>query len=292
MESIYRSTHGQAVIHSLYDKHLADSGIQVENKMISTRFGQTHVLLTGPEGASPLVLLHGGNTTNPATLGWFKPLLEKYRIYAPDTIGHPGKSVPVRLSPRDHSYGQWIVDVLDAFGLEQSAFLAGSYGAGILLNAAAYAPKRISKAVLIIPSGLVSIPGKTMFFDLLLPLIAYRLFPSRERLLKVLQPMFLGHPIPEELIEITTAVFRYVQVEAEMPRNVTMDEMSAFTAPILVLAGEKDRLFPGHKVAARAREIFPNLAAAEILPDSPHFIPQELLPTLNARVDRFLSGIE
>jgi pimeloyl-ACP methyl ester carboxylesterase len=290
MNAIYRTPQGEAAIHALYDRHLAATGIQAESRRIETRFGLTHVLLAGPRNAPPLMLLHGGNTTNPSTLGWFQPLFGKYRIIAPDTIGHPGKSAPVRLSPRDDSYGRWVVDVLDALNLTQAACIAGSYGAGILLGAAAVAPERISRAVLMIPSGLVSIPWKTMFIDLVLPLLAYRRSPGRERLLKVLQPMFLENPIPEDVIEITEAVFQHVHIEPEMPRNVTVDEMRRFTAPVLVLAGEKDRLFPAQKVLARARQVFPNLVAAEIIPGSPHFIPGHLLPAINERIDQFLSA--
>jgi pimeloyl-ACP methyl ester carboxylesterase len=288
MKRIYRTPQGEAVIHALYDKHLAGTGIRTQSRMIPACFGQTHVLLAGPETAPPLVLLHGGNTINPSMLNWAKPLSEKYRLYALDTIGHPGKSAPVRLSPRDDSYGQWAVDVLDGLGLENPAFMAGSYGAGILLNAAAYAPERISKAVVMIPSGLVSIPWRTMFFDLMLPLIAYRLTPNRERLMRVLRPMFLECPIPEKVIEVTEAVFEHVRIEPEMPRNVTREEMAPFKAPVLVLAAENDRLFPARKVVARAEEVFQNLVAAEIIPDCPHFIPDRFLPALNERIDKFL----
>lgn len=289
MKSMYRTPQGEAIIHALYEAHLAETGIQTKSRVVPTRFGRTHILLAGPEAGPPLVLLHGGNTTNPSTLAWVKPLSGKYRLYAPDTIGHPGKSAPVRLSPRDDSYGQWVSDVLDGLDLDQAAFMAGSYGAGILLNAAAYMPKRISRAVVMIPSGLVSIPWRTMFFDLLLPLMAYRLAPSRERLLRVLHPMFLGNPIPEDVIEITEAVFEHVRIEPEMPRNVIRDELTAFKAPVLVLAAEKDRLFPAPRVVSRAKQVFQNLIAAEIIPDCPHFIPERFLPAVNARVDKFLT---
>lgn len=289
MKSMYRTPQGEAVIHALYDKHLAGVGIRTESRVVLTRFGRTHVLLAGPEAGPPLVLLHGGNTTNPSTLAWVKPLAGKYRLYAPDTIGHPGKSEPVRLSPRDDSYGQWVSDVLDGLDLECLAFIAGSYGAGILLHAAAYAPERISRAVVMIPSGLVSIPWRTMLFELLLPLMAYRLAPSRERLLRVLYPMFLENPIPENVLEIAAAVFEHVRIEPEMPRNVTREELAAFHAPVLVLAAENDRLFQARKVVARAEEVFQNLVAAEIISDSPHFIPERFLQAVNARIDKFLT---
>jgi pimeloyl-ACP methyl ester carboxylesterase len=166
VKSIYRTSEGEAEIHALYDRQLARLGLPYQSHMIDTRFGATHVLTLGPEEASPIVILQGGNTTSPLTLGWIKPLMERNRVYAPDTIGHRGMSAPVRLSPRDDSYGQWVVDVLDGLGLDQAPLMGGSYGAGILLRAAAYAPERISKAILFIPSGLVSIPISTMAYML------------------------------------------------------------------------------------------------------------------------------
>lgn len=286
--SIYRTPQGQAIIHDLYDRQLASLGIETESRMVSTRFGETHVLVAGPQAGPALVLLHGGNTTNPITLSWVRQLLTKYRVYAPDTVGHPGKSAPLRLSPRDNSYGEWVADTLDGLGLPQAAFMAGSYGAGILLRAAAVVPERISAAVVMIPSGLVSIPMKTMLFELLIPLMLYQLVPSREGLIRILRPMFVGEPIDEVVIETTEAVFQHVHIEAEMPRNVTRDELARFTAPVLVLAAERDRLFPARQVLARAPQVFQNLVAAEVIKDSPHFIPERFFPALNERIDRFL----
>jgi pimeloyl-ACP methyl ester carboxylesterase len=215
--------------------------------------------------------------------------MSKYRIYAPDTLGHPGKSAPVRLSPRDDSYGWWLVDVLDALGLGKVAILAGSYGAGILLRTAVVAPERISKAIFMIPSGLVSLRWQTLLFDMSIPMLIYRWSPSRKWLRKILQPLFLDNPIPEDVIEITETVFQHVHVEPEMPRNVTREELAGFTAPVLVLAAENDRLFPAKKVMARSRQVFQNLVAAEIIPYSPHFIPKEVLPAINQRIDKFLT---
>ena len=226
-ESIYRSPEGETEIHTIYDRQLARLDLPYESRMLDTRYGETHVLALGPQDAPPVMMLQGGNTTNPLTLGWLRPLIERYRVYAPDTIGHPGKSSPLRLSPRDDSYGRWLVEVLDALGLQAPALLGGSYGAGILLRAAVYAPERIGKAVLFIPSGLVSIPAGTMLY-MLWWLGAYRLTPTRARLERILWPMFKGEPIGEDLLEITEAVFRWTHIEAEMPRNVRPEELANF----------------------------------------------------------------
>lgn len=92
-------------------------------RYIETRFGPTHVLVTGPEEAPPLVIFQGGNVVNPSTLGWFSPLLETFRVYAPDTVGHPGRSAQTRLSPADDSLAHWAVDVFDGLELERPSVL-------------------------------------------------------------------------------------------------------------------------------------------------------------------------
>src|SRR4030042_3879758 len=99
MKSIYRSPESQAAIEAMYDRQAAKLPFPVEDCYVETRFGRTHLLLTGPQDAQPLVVFHGGNDTNPSTLGWIAPLAREFRIIAPDTIGHPGTSAPVRLPP-------------------------------------------------------------------------------------------------------------------------------------------------------------------------------------------------
>lgn len=268
--SIYRSDAGRAAIEALYDRQVAQLGFPVESRYIETDLGTTHLLVAGPEGAPPFVTFHGGNVTNPLTLGWFEPLVSDFRIFAPDTIGHPGKSAPVRLSGRDDSYGRWVVDVLDDIGLERAILVGGSFGAGIVLRAAAYAPERIEKAMLFIPSGLVSIPFGTMALGLLAPLVRYRLFGTRKNLESVLRPMFAATPIDEDVLEATEAVFEHVRIEAEMPRNATRRELARLEARVLVLTAEHDKLFPAEAVVRRAHEVIPNLEAAEVLPGTPH----------------------
>lgn len=289
MNTIYHSPASEAAIHSLYDRQVARLPFPVEEIFVDTRFGRTHLLLAGPKDGVPLITFHGGNSTNPSTLEWIAPLLDRCRVIAPDTLGMPGRSDPARLSPRGWAYGDWAADVMKGLRLEKAAVMGGSYGAGIALGLAACAPERIDKLIVFIPSGLVPIPLGVMAGGLVLPLLRYLLRPSRKNLERILAPMFDGEPVDEVALETSEATFRHVKVEASMPRIVTRADLSRLTAPALVLPGERDRLFPAAAVIRRAKEVIPNLAAAEVIPDSPHFLTPAARGWLCARVKRFLA---
>ena len=287
MTTIYKSPEGEAKVLSLYDKALAKLGLEFEETIVNTRFGDTHIIITGPKEAPPLVILQGGNTVSPVTLSWFLPLTNEYRVYAPDTIGHPGKSSQNRVSPADDSFGKWVVDILDSLSIKRAAFIGPSYGAGIILRTAAFAPERISKAVLFVPSGIATGSISRIIFKIFIPMLMYQLFPTDKRLLKAVSPMFSGD-VDEIAVEVTGAVYLHVKLETKMPRLATKEDLAGFRAPTLVLAGEEDIFFPSDRILPHAEEIIPNLIAAECLKGEGHFPSIKNRKYINERILRFL----
>ena len=247
------------------------------------------ILVIGPQDGRPLVCFHGGNTTNPITLSWFAPLVQKYRIYAPDTPGHPGKSKHARslisLNGRLRTVGGGCIGC--------SSTQAGDCG-GWFVRGRHYPesgrdqPGRLEKVILFVPSGIVSIPLSTLFFRLWIPLGLYFLTPSQAWLVRGLRPLFARDPIPEDMLEVTHATFKHVNIESKMPRVVTREEMARLGAPVLVIAAEKDELFPAQAVVKRAKEVFPNLAADEIIAGSPYFVSSRYHGWLCERIVRFI----
>ena len=286
---IYNSLEGKSKILAFYDKALSKLDVNYIDLFVDTRFGKTHILELGSEEGEPLVIFHGGNITNPVSLSWFKPLMSDYHIYAPDTIGHPGKSDETRISPRDDSYAHWAVDFLDEIGLNQANFIGPSYGGGITLKIAANAPERISKAVLIIPSGIANGSKTGLIFEIFIPLLIYKYFPNHDRLVRAVQPM-LSEEMDEDLLQHIGNVLRYVKFEREFPRPVTEQELKGFKASTLVFAGEKDIFFPAEAIIPRVKAIIPNLAAAECMKGSNHFPPKQTLDYINKRIKTFLDG--
>lgn len=79
-----------------YDESLGLWPVPYKAYYVSTRFGQTHVIASGPENAPPLVLLHGALFSSTM---WYPNIADwssKYRTYAIDIIGDKNKSIPCR----------------------------------------------------------------------------------------------------------------------------------------------------------------------------------------------------
>ena len=284
--SIYRSPEGRAEMLALYDEALGRLGTGCENRTVATSFGETHVLTIGPEDAPPLVVLQGGNFVNPLCLAWFLPLAGEYRLIAPDIVGQPGLSAETRPSSKGDGHARWMVEVLDGMGLEHAAFVGVSYGAGVILRVAGYAQERISRAALVSPSGIATGSITRMIKGVVLPMQLYRALPSRERLLRAARPILTE---PEDLyVRQLGAVYRNVRLDRDLPRAATEEELAEYEAPTLLFAAPDDLFFPARVVIPRARQIIPNLIAAESLPVCCHVPSARAFAHVNDRILAFL----
>jgi pimeloyl-ACP methyl ester carboxylesterase len=286
--SIYKSPRGRAEILRLYDEAAARLGVEYEDLTVGTRLGDTHVLASGPGDAPPVMVLPGGNFLNPTCLGWFLPLAEEHRIYAPDIVGQPGKSAQERPRAGGDGHAWWVEDVLDGLGLERPPFVGISYGAGIALRTMGHAPERVSRAALVVPSGIAAGSSRRMLVEVMVPMILYRLRPSRERMLRAARPL-LTEP-DEDFARQLGAVYRHVRLDVQLPQMATREELGDFRGPVAVFAAEDDPFFPAEAVLARARELFANLAHAECLRGCRHVPSKAALGRVNEEIQAFLRG--
>src|SRR6185369_12804164 len=102
---------------SWFDRFRGRLKVPTEERRVRTRVGETHVLVGGPEGAPPLVLLHGALASSAHVLGELSPLLERFRVYAVDIVGQSVKSADARPSVSNAEYGEWLSDVFDGLAL-------------------------------------------------------------------------------------------------------------------------------------------------------------------------------
>ncbi|RSD27248.1 alpha/beta fold hydrolase [Mesobacillus subterraneus] len=286
MKTIYRSLDGKDKILCQYEEYLTLFETPIEREYVETRFGRTHVLKMGKEDGKPLFIFQGGNCINPVTLSWFKGLVKEYKVYAPDTIGHPGYSDETRISASDESFALWIQDLLDFYGIESCAFIGPSYGGGIILRLAAFQPERIHCAVLVAPAGIILGSKLKMIKDILIPMLLYKMngsAKSMRQIADVMSAKTMGS-LDESIIG---NIFKHTLLEQEMPKITTMEELENYRAPTLLITGTNDIFFPGDKISQKSAGLFgDNLELKEY--DMGHFPSGAFLEKIDADIKAFL----
>lgn len=254
MKTIYKSKEGKDEILALYDKQLKRLPIPFKELFVNTSFGSTHIIETGNFDGVPLLVFHGGNATTAYNLLACNFLLKDFHIYAVDTIGHPGKSAEVSLSPNNYDYGKWASEVITSLDYTKIACFAGSFGAGILVKTMCAAPEKIEKAVLYVPSGINNAPAINSI-RMMYPMIMYWITQKQKWLEKCIMPMAITKEnIDIDIFETAKCSIDHAKIKAGMPSNVKGSDLIKCEATTLVLAGENDCLFPAKRVIPRANK--------------------------------------
>jgi pimeloyl-ACP methyl ester carboxylesterase len=289
---VYRSDAGWRAMMAWYDTCLAHLPVPCETCTVSTRHGETHLLACGNGGAKPVLLLHG---TEGSALSWryqLAALASRYRVYALDIIGSAGRSAPTRPAYDGAGYAEWLEDVLDALALPVATFIGISNGCWLIWKLAAYAPERISRAVLLSANGLVPVRfpftlARYRAADFLRTHVASQFLTPvlvRQAFQRTLAP---GAPIDEDeaaWFSLLLKHYRFIY-----PPSVLPDAAQALlTAPALVLMGARDLFFDARSAVVKARRTLPNLLGAEIVASAGHGMILDDPAAVNARILEFL----
>lgn len=270
-QAIFRSSQGEALIRQWYQRFLERLPYPLETRELQTHIGQTRVLVTGPENGSPLLLIHGALAGAPHALGELGELPTRYRVYAVDVPGQSVGSVQRRLNVRRDEHARWLAEVLDLLGLEQIAMLAVSWGGFVALNFATHYPERVTALMLLTPAGVIQGSAWQGTTEMMLPMLRYRLFPSLKNRDRLLKGLFTAHDdfwsgyIGDAMLHITT--------DFTPPPLLKDGQLNKLKAPVYIYAADRDVSFPGKKLLARAREVFPNLVGTKLLTDCRHCPP-------------------
>ncbi|WP_271327916.1 alpha/beta hydrolase [Lactococcus muris] len=256
MKSIYRNEQSKKTVWKLYDRQMEDLKIPYTDLFIDTSFGKTHLIECGNLRGEPLLVFHGGNSTTAYNLKDCRFLLDDFHIYAVDTIGHPGKSAEVPLSPRNQDYGKWAVDVIKGLGFHEMACFGGSFGAGILVKAMCVAPEVIKRSVLIVPSAIQNAPTYKSI-NMAFPMLMYWLTHKEKWFIKCILPIAITESnITGDFLATARCSIDNVKIKSVMPQNESCENLSKYQNPVLVMAAEKDCLFPAKGVLLKAKKVW------------------------------------
>ncbi len=258
MKTIYKSKEGKEKIIKLYDSQLARLKTPWKDVYVDTTFGKTHIIETGNLLGEPLLVFHGGNATTAYNLLACDFIMKDFHIYAVDMVGHPGKSAEISLPAKGYDYGRWVSEVIDGLKYDKISLFGGSFGAGVIAKTMCVCPDKVKRVVLYVPSGIKNAPA-IKSASMMNPMMAYWITGKDKWLKRIMLPMAITEEnITKDIYETAKLSIDYVRVKTGMPSNVDGELMKKCSAPTLVMAAEKDCLFPGKGVINRAKDIIPN----------------------------------
>jgi pimeloyl-ACP methyl ester carboxylesterase len=262
----------------------------------------------GDPAAEPLLLIHGVAGSSLAWVPLFAHLSDKYRVIAPDLLGH-GQSDKPRADYSLGAFAVWLRDFLDALDIPAVTLVGHSMGGGIALQLV-YQHRAYCRRLVLVNSGglgphvsmplrLLSTPGA----ELLLPVVASRpavllgngvlsLLTARgivesprtqERWRKYFA---LADPLGRH------AFLRTLRSVVDL-RGQTMCALDRLPnlvgdVPTLIVAGARDEVIPsGHAQAAHAA--LPG-SRLEIIDDAGHHPMLDCPATLAHLIDEFVSA--
>lgn len=223
-------------------------------------------------------------------LGELPALLDRFRVYAVDVLGQSPLSADVRVPVKGDAHGRWLRDVLDALGLQRTRLVGVSWGGFVSLRLAALAPERLERLALLVPAGLVNGPAWPGLSKVAWPMLRYRLRPSEAHLRALVEHLLTTKG--DDWTPYLGDAMRAFRLQLQVPPLARKGELDRLTAPVLVVAADRDLSFPGAQLLARAREVLPSLADTELLNGCYHSPPttDAFRAWLGARLTRFLEG--
>jgi pimeloyl-ACP methyl ester carboxylesterase len=289
--SVYTSPAGEAETMNSYKAIMDQWRVDYDELTVSTRFGETHVIATGPPDAPPVVLLHALFAT---ATSWYlnvERLSASFRIYSVDVIGEANRSRPTRPIASLDDFLLWFIELLDGLGIENLYVVGNSYGGFTGAYYAMKLPERIRKLVLISPAA--TIHKMTPFmFHMFVPKGLYLLFPRlpglRRAMRRSVDWMHAGlprDPLWEPLFY--RSMVHGKLINRVFPRLFSKEEFSAIRAPVLLLFGDKEAIYGDLESAIRsARDLIPNVEI-ELIPNAHHIAAIAQPELVNQRILRF-----
>ena len=241
---------------------------------ISTSFGETHVIASGPEDAPPVVLLHA---LLASAMSWYRnvdALSQSYRVYAVDVIGEGNKSRPVKPITSLDDFLYWFTEVIDGLGID-TVYLAGnSYGGFTGAYYAMKLPERIRKLVLIGPAATIY-KMRPFYTHMFIPKAIYGFFPKVPGVKRVMQNsvdwMHKGLPRDPlwEPLFYNSMVYGGL-INQVFPRMYSKEEFAQIKAKVLLILGDKEAIYNDlYSAIQSARKLIPNVKV-EVIPAAHH----------------------
>ncbi|HEY7389786.1 MAG TPA: alpha/beta hydrolase [Bryobacteraceae bacterium] len=283
MKAIYKSIEGERLVLERYRAFLKRWPMPSQQVLVPTSQGETFVIISGPEEAPALLLLHGGMTNSAMWMDEVTAFARFFRVYCIDMIGEPGLSAPARPALASDAYAVWLDDVLNHLAVARAAVLGISLGGWLALDYAIRRPERVERVAVLCPGGIGRQKVGIVFATLL-----SRMFGGwgRRRLTARILGRAPADPSPG--MKALADFFELIQKNFR-PRMVKLPvfpdkALRGLNMPVLAIVGARDVLLDSAQTKRRL-EALVNGARVVYLPDAGHMVTGQ-----TARVLEFLTS--
>lgn len=220
-------------------------GVPVNHSSVYAGNIKTKFLSAGQ--GKPVILLHG----NPSYGIFWYPVIgqlsSQFKVIAPDIVGYGESDKPSALYD-SHYYCSWLNDFMDALGLKRASVVGHSQGGAIAIHYALGYQEKVDKLVIVDSGGL----GVLESTGVLIALILYVLFPSREAALRLGRYTFHkseGLLLSETAVEYGVEVIRMPGSRRAPLRSwkiggrITSEQLGNIVQETLLIWGEQDTYF-------------------------------------------------
>lgn len=277
-DSIYHSETVRETLYRLYDTKMAGWPVPFEDRFITTEYGTVHAVVSGPEGAPALLLLHASGVGSWSWKYNVEALSREYRVYAIDLIGDAGRSEFRNLDTtlrtgRDQA--DLYAGIADSLGIETSRVAGASEGGFIATNYALHHPERVEKLALIAPMGYSGAVGA------IVRIMLTQLFP-----LQALQESTFAWAfsrsaaLQEDFGEWFRLVMSGTTPAKVAPLPFSAEQRRQLEVPVLFIFGERDNLVGDPVRAERLVQDIPSVQV--VILDAGHLAAAEKPVETNA----------
>ncbi|MEH7525998.1 alpha/beta hydrolase [Bacillus sp. JJ1503] len=286
----FRSMEGAGKFKQVYDANLSLWKVDYESFYVSTRFGETHIIATGPKDAPPLILLHGFGFG--ATM-WYPnihELSQYYRTYAIDILADFNLSVVAKPYKEKKDCAQWLSDVLHELGIEQAAICGHSAGGWQALNFSILYPEKVNKLILLAPAASF-IPFYKKFF---LKLFSIMIIPKRSFVVKSFCSWFVakGNQVEPGLFEqFYLGLKHYKMTKTIVPSVFSNDDFKKISMPSLIMVGDKEVIYNYQEMLKNAQQLIPHIEY-KVISNAGHALSIEKADEVNECIIEFLNKVD
>ncbi|WP_298884278.1 alpha/beta fold hydrolase [uncultured Polaribacter sp.] len=269
MKSKIKNTERTQILN-LYYQELDNLNLDFDLQTVETSFGDTNVIILENNKKPPLILVHGFFGCAPFAIQTIRGLEKHFKIYAIDILNEPNLSDAFHLNPFKKDHSKWFYEVLSRLQVYNAYFVGISLGGFIGFKTLTTNSKRIKKAFLINPTGVIKWNYFKVASHLLIPLICYKKFNNDKYLNKIYNKLY---PTINDLsLKYLSKKIQTSNLSSYKFPLISEQEASLINTPLYIIASEDNFIYNGKLLINKAKKRFPSLEEVVFLKNAKYIL--------------------